>query len=139
MRAPLVRITDRIDREPDAGEAQRTPQPREHDDLLGIDVRAGKAQRLDVELMKLAIASFLRTLVTEHRTAGPHALRPLVNEIVLYRGANDPCRRLGRNVRLSPFSLSSNVYISCSTTSVCSPMLRTNNGVASTIGTRRWR
>jgi hypothetical protein len=50
-----------------------------------------------------------------------------------------PAVASGRSVRLSPLSLSSNVYISFSTTSVCSPMPRTNSGVGSTIGTRRLR
>ena len=47
-----------------------------------------------------------------------------------------PAVASGRSVRLSPFSLSSNVYISRSTMSVASPMPRTNSGVVSTIGTR---
>ena len=50
-----------------------------------------------------------------------------------------PAVASGRSVRLSPFSLSSNVYISFSTTSVTSPMPRTNSGVGSTIGTRMLR
>ena len=78
MRAALAGIADRIDRERDAGEAERAPQPRQHDDLLGVDVGPGEAERLDVELVELAIAALLRALVAEHRPAGPDALRPLV-------------------------------------------------------------
>src|SRR5258706_9104336 len=50
-----------------------------------------------------------------------------------------PAVASGRSVRLSPFNRSSKLYISCSTMSVALPMPRTNNGVASTIGTRRLR
>ncbi len=50
-----------------------------------------------------------------------------------------PAVASGRSVSESPFSLSSNVYISFSTTSVCSPMPRTNSAVDSTMGTRRLR
>ena len=50
-----------------------------------------------------------------------------------------PAVASGRSVRLSPLSLSSNVYISRSTMSVASPMPRTNSGVVSTIGTRMLR
>ena len=44
------------------------PQPREHHDLLGVDVRAREAERLDVELVELAVAALLRALV---RNIGP--------------------------------------------------------------------
>ena len=77
------------------GEAERAPQPREHHDLLGVDVGAGEAERLDVELVELPVAALLRPLVAEHRAAGPHALRPLVGERVLDRGADDAGGRLG--------------------------------------------
>ena len=80
MRAALVGIADRVDREPDAlGETELTPQARQHDDLLGVDVRAGEAERLDVELMELPVAALLRALVAEHRAARPHALGTLID------------------------------------------------------------
>ena len=50
-----------------------------------------------------------------------------------------PAVASGRSVSDSPFRRSSNVYISFSTTSVTSPMARTNSGVDSTSGTRRLR
>ena len=79
VRAPLGRVADRVDRERDAvGQAELLPQPRQHHDLLGVDVGPGKAQRLDVELVELAVAALLRALVAEHRARGPHALRALV-------------------------------------------------------------
>ena len=66
-----------------------------HRDLLGVDVRAGEAERLDVELMELAIAALLRTLVAEHRSRRPHAKRPLVCQVVLDRRADDARCRFG--------------------------------------------
>ncbi len=93
MRAALVGIADRIDRERDTVEPERTPEPRQHDDLLGVDIRAREAERLDVELMELPIATLLRALVPEHRTAGPCAQRPLVEDAVLDRRAHDAGRR----------------------------------------------
>src|SRR6185437_1438726 len=80
VRAALGGVADRIDHQRDARKAERTPQPREHRDLLGVDVGTGEAERLDVELMELAIAPLLWTLVPEHRAAGPDAQRPLVDE-----------------------------------------------------------
>ena len=68
---------------------ERPPQPREHHHLLGVDVRAREAERFDVELVELPVAALLRALVPEHRPAGPHALRPLVDQVVLDRRAHD--------------------------------------------------
>ncbi len=95
VRAALFGIADRIDREARAvGDAKRAPQPRQHHDLLGVDVRTGEAQRLDVELVELPVAPLLRPLVAEHRAHGPHALRPLVGERMLDGGTNDSRRWL---------------------------------------------
>ena len=63
--------------------------------MLGVDVGAGKAQRLDVELVKLAVAAPLRPLVAEHRAGSPDALRPLVSQVVLDRRTHDAGGRLG--------------------------------------------
>ena len=95
----------------------------QHHHLLGVDVRAREAERLDVELVELPVAALLRALVAEHRSGEPHALRPLV-ESGCARSPRARCRAVasGRSVRLSPDSLSSNVYISFSTTSVASPI-----------------
>ena len=70
MRAALVEIADRIDLEPRAvGEPERAPQPRQHHHVLGVDIGTREAERFDVELVELAVAAPLRTLVPEHRTA----------------------------------------------------------------------
>ncbi len=111
----------------------------QHHDLLGVDVGPGKAQRLDVELVKLAVAALLRALVAEHRARGPHALRPLVGQIVLDRRAHDAGGGLRAQRQAVAVERSSKVYISFSTTSVTSPIARTNSGVDSTIGMRMLR
>ena len=96
MRAALVEIADRIDLEPRAVvDAERAPQPRQHHHLLGVDIRAPEPERLDVELVELPVASPLRALVPEHRTPGPHALRPFVDERVLDGGPHDAGGGLG--------------------------------------------
>src|SRR4029450_8804067 len=57
----LVQVAERIDLERDAaGEPQLLPQPREHDDLLRVDVGSLEAERFDIELMKLPVAALLR-------------------------------------------------------------------------------
>ncbi len=132
--SPIELISSR-----DAVEPEPAPQPRQHHDLLGVDVGPGKAERLDVELVELAVAALLRALVAEHRPGGPHALRPLVGQVVLDRRAHDARGRLGAQRQALAVQPSSNVYISFSTTSVTSPIARTNSGVASTIGVRRLR
>ncbi len=90
MCAALLGIADGIDRQANpVVEAQLAPQPREQDHLLGIDVRTRKAERFDVELVELAVTAFLRSLVPEHRPGEPHALRSLVSQVVLDRGADN--------------------------------------------------
>src|SRR6185437_1131945 len=95
MALAVVGIADRIDLQRQVGEPERLPQPRQHDDLFGVDVGTGESQRLDVELVELAIAASLRTLVAEHLARYPHALRAFVDEVVLDRRAHDSRSRLG--------------------------------------------
>src|SRR5207244_5295167 len=95
IRSALFRIANRIQMQSDAVEPETAPQTRQHDDLLHVDVRAGEAQGLDVILMKLAVASLLRTLVAQHRTRHPYTLWALVGEVVLDRSAHDAGGRLG--------------------------------------------
>jgi len=40
------------------GDAELLPQTGEHDDLLGIDIRPGESQGLDVDLMELRYRPF---------------------------------------------------------------------------------
>ena len=85
---PLLRAAQRVDFQPDAGERQLVPESRTHDDLLGIDIRPGIAESLDTELVKLAVAPFLRPFVAEHRAGVPQALRTGVQQAVLQHGAH---------------------------------------------------
>ncbi len=89
MGTAFLGIADGIDVQGNAVETQRAPQPLQHDDLLGVDVGTFETQRFDIELVKLAVTALLRTLVAEYRPCGPHALRTIVREIVLDRGAHD--------------------------------------------------
>ncbi len=57
-------------------EAEGLPQRAGQQDQFGIDVRAGEAQRLDADLVELAVAAALRTLVAEHRAACTTARLP---------------------------------------------------------------
>src|SRR6266496_3223873 len=75
------------------GDAELLPQTGEHDDLLGIDIRPGETQSLDVDLVELPISSFLRPLITEHWTAGPNLLRPIVEQTMLDCRTHDPGSR----------------------------------------------
>ena len=93
MRLACRRIADRIDVQHHILEAKPLPKPRQHHNLFGIDIRPGKAHCLDIELMKLPIAPFLRTLVTKHRAPGPDALRAVVKQVVLDGGTYQACRR----------------------------------------------
>jgi hypothetical protein len=70
-----------------AVEAEVAPQTRAHQDLFGINVGAGKAERFDADLMKLTITPFLRSLVPEHLAHIVEPLRLLRHEIVLDGGA----------------------------------------------------
>ena len=95
MRLAVGGVADGIHVELDVVEPEPLPQAREHHDLLGIDVRPLEAQRLDVELVELALAPLLRALVAEHRAHGPHAHRAVVEEVVLDRRAHDAGGRHG--------------------------------------------
>ena len=76
-------------------QAELAPQRAHHQDHLGVDVRAGKAERLDVELVELAVAALLRPLVAEHRPHRPQAQRAVVERVVLDHRAHDAGGGLG--------------------------------------------
>src|SRR5437763_7560221 len=96
MRLPFSGVADRIDLEANTvRETQLAPQSRQHDYLLGIDIRAFEPERLDVELMKLPVPSLLRPLVPEHRAGEPYTLRTLIQQIVFDCRAHDAGGGLG--------------------------------------------
>src|SRR3546814_19888884 len=85
MGGPFIGLAKRIQFEPDIGQAEQPPKPRQHDNELGIDVGPGKAKRLDIDLMKLAIASTLRALVAKYRAHRLHTPRALIQNVVFDR------------------------------------------------------
>ena len=64
---PRSCIAQRVDLQRHVADAQLAPQPRAHQDHLGIDVRPGKAHRFHANLVKLPVSPLLRALVAEHR------------------------------------------------------------------------
>ena len=67
MPRALLAVAERVEFEPDRADFEHVPQALGEKDQLGVDVRAGQAERLDVDLVELAIAAALRALVAEHR------------------------------------------------------------------------
>ena len=60
----------------------------------GVDLGLGEAERLDAELMELAVAALLRFLAPEHRAAAPELLLLVVQQSIAERGAHDAGGRL---------------------------------------------
>ena len=97
--APLVGLAEAVDLEAHVAaddEAELLPERPDHQDHLGIDVRAGVAERLDVELMELAVAALLRLLVAEHRAHRPQSQRSVVERVV-FGPLRARCRRWPRD------------------------------------------
>ena len=69
MSVPRSGIAQRIQLLRDIAQAKFAPQPRAQQNLLGINIRPGKAQRLHTKSMELAVAPLLRAFMAEHR---PH-------------------------------------------------------------------
>ena len=141
MRPALVGIADRVDRQADAG--RRGP-------ARATAARAGSSAR-HRRRVRESRAPRRRTggtggsgpsAAARAGTSAPRATRVAAarrSGCARSRRGRCPAVASGRSVRLSPDSRSSNVYISFSTTSVASPIARTNSGVGSTIGARRFR
>ena len=55
-------------------QAQLPPQPRGEQNQLRVHVHAGDPECLDADLVKLALAAFLRSLIAEHGAAVPQPL-----------------------------------------------------------------
>ncbi len=92
---PARGVADRVELDLDAIEPGLAVEPRPELDDLGIDRRAGVADRLDVELPELPVPSRLRPVVPEHRPGlrDLDRLRPGVHP-VLDVGSRDPGGRL---------------------------------------------
>src|SRR5690606_14123312 len=68
------RRADRVDEQLRSPNAERPPQPCRQDDQLGVDLLLLEAERLDGELVELAVPALLRFLAPEHRAARPELL-----------------------------------------------------------------
>src|SRR5690606_24947334 len=89
------RRADRVDEQLRRPNAERPPQPCRQDDQLGVDLRLLEAERLDGELVELAVPALLRFLAPEHRAARPELLLLIVQQAVRQARADDAGRRLG--------------------------------------------
>ena len=83
VRAPLFGLAQAVEFQPHLGQAQVAPQRARHQDHLGIDIRPGKAQRLDADLVELPVAAALRLLVPEHRADVEQPLAAVVEQRML--------------------------------------------------------
>ncbi len=92
-----ARLTNaqRIELKRDAVQAEGAPQPCAHREMLGVDVRSGKTERLHSDLVELPVAALLRTLVAEHRSPVPQSLRSPVEQAVFDHRAHASGRGLG--------------------------------------------
>ena len=85
---PLGARADGVELERDGVEAEPPPEAANHDQLLDIDIRAGKAERLCAESVVLPITSFLWALVAKQWPAIPESFWTIVEQVVLERGAH---------------------------------------------------
>src|SRR5208282_2316950 len=100
MARALIGLADRVDLKPDVMQTQIFEQSAGEQDDFGVDVGPAIAERLDTELMKLAIAAALRPLMTKHGALIPQAQRSVVEQVVLDHRAHDRGRALGTKGQL---------------------------------------
>src|SRR3546814_12365782 len=84
----LLAATERIELQRHLLQTEALEQTRRQRDDFSVDVWPGHAVGLDAELMKLAIAAGLRTLVTEHRAGIPEPLLLVVQQAGFEAGAH---------------------------------------------------
>jgi hypothetical protein len=82
---PVVGAAEGVELQGQATHAQVGQQVPGHGDRLHIAAGIGKAEQLQADLVKLALAARLGALVAEHRPAIPEPLRPLAEQAVLDR------------------------------------------------------
>ena len=81
--APALGIAQRIDLERDVGgDAEGLENGEAAGDRLGVGERMGGPDQLDVDLVELPVAAFLRPLVAEHRAGIEHFLRQRLGEAI---------------------------------------------------------
>ena len=84
----LSGLTQAVELQRDAVQAQGLPQVTRDQDQLGVHIGAGKTQSLGAELVELPVTPALGALVAEHRTHVVQALATVVNQGMLDRGAH---------------------------------------------------
>src|SRR5581483_5460901 len=77
--AARLGCAERVDLQPHVLDSEQAPQPCAQGDQLRIDIRTGKADRFDIELVELTVAARLWRFMAEHRTYAPE-LVPLAAE-----------------------------------------------------------
>ena len=71
---PLGRLTEAVQLQFDAFQAQVIPQTGAHQDQFRVDIRSAHAEGFHPDLMELPVAPLLRPLVAEHLA---HVIQPL--------------------------------------------------------------
>ena len=102
---------ERVQLERRARDTELLPQARRQSDELGVDLGLGVSERLDAELMKLAVPALLRFLAAEHRAAAPELLLLIVQQAVAQAARTTPAVASGRNVILSPLRSSNVIHL----------------------------
>jgi hypothetical protein len=92
---PRFRRSQRVDFQLQSGQTEPLPHACAHYNQFRIDVRPLVSERLDVELVKLAISPLLRFLVTEHRPGGPQFLALIVQQSIRDARPHHAGSRLG--------------------------------------------
>ena len=69
-------------------DTEAAPQPREQQQVLGLDVGPRQTETLHADLVELPLATHLRTLVAEHRAEVPQPLGQRVQQAVLQHRAH---------------------------------------------------
>ena len=88
------------------GDAQLTPPARGQHNQLRVDVRALQAKHFGADLVELAVATFLRALVTEHWPDVPQTLFLIVQQTMFDAGtyaARRPFRTQRQAVAIAVF------------------------------------
>ncbi len=105
-----------------------------HGDDFDVGERLVAAENLGVDLVELAQAALLRSLMAEHRPAIEQFDRARQGLALVDEGARNPGRRLGAQGERFAADRSVKVYISFVTISEVSPSVRAKTSVNSKIG-----
>ena len=101
MLGALFRLAETVELQFDAVQPEVGPQTGAHQDHFGIDIGTGIAERLDADLVELAVTPLLRPLVAVHLADVIEALRLAGDQVVLDDGthaAGRPFRAQGQRL-----------------------------------------